>query len=104
MGHARAILSLKNESKQKALWKKTLDKGFSVREIESLVKVEGEGQGKKKKISQENRDRYVVDLEEDLQRALGTKVRIKAQKKRGQVVIEYYSPDDLERIIHIIKK
>jgi len=45
-----------------------------------------------------------VDLEEDLQRALGTKVRIKAQKKRGQVVIEYYSPDDLERIIHIIKK
>ena len=104
MGHARAILSLKNESKQKALWKKTLDKGFSVREIESLVKAEGEGQGKKKKISQENRDRYVVDLEEDLQRALGTKVRIKAQKKRGQVVIEYYSPDDLERIIHIIKK
>ena len=104
MGHARAILSIKDESKQKALWKKTLDKGLSVREIESLVKVEGDGQGKKKKVSLDSKDRYVVELEEDLQRTLGTKVRIKAQKKRGQVVIEYYSPDDLERIIHIIKK
>ena len=59
---------------------------------------------KLEKVSLDSKDRYVVELEEDLQRTLGTKVRIKAQKKRGQVVIEYYSPDDLERIIHIIKK
>ncbi|MDD3374178.1 MAG: ParB/RepB/Spo0J family partition protein [Candidatus Omnitrophica bacterium] len=104
MGHARAILSIKDESVQRALWKKTLDKGLSVREVENLVKSETDGYGKKKTKPLDQRDRYVVDLEEDLQRALGTKVRIKAQKKRGQVVIEYYSSDDLERIIDIIKK
>ncbi len=104
MGHARAILSIKDEEKQKLLWKKTMDKGLSVREIENLAKIEGDGFSKKKKVSLDQKNQYVVALEEDLQRTLGTKVRIKAQKKRGQMVIEYYSPDDLERIINIIKK
>ena len=46
----------------------------------------------------------VVSLEEDLQRTLGTKVRLMPQKKRGKIVIEYYSLDDLDRIIQLIKK
>jgi ParB family chromosome partitioning protein len=103
MGHARTILGLKEESKQKKFWKKTLSKGLSVRELENLVRVESEGQPRKKKRSQSS-DPYVAPIEEDLQRTLGTKVRITAQKKRGKIIIEYYSPDDLERIVHIIKK
>jgi len=42
-------------------------------------------------------------LEDDLQQILGTKVRIQTKKKRGKIVIEYYSPDDLERILQVIK-
>ena len=50
------------------------------------------------------KDSYLIALEEDLQKAFGTKVRILAQKKRGKIVVEYYSPDDLERIRGIVKK
>ena len=103
MGHARTILGLKDSSAQKKFWKKTLSKSLSVRELESLVRIESEGQPHKKKTTQTSNP-YVAVVEEDLQKTLGTKVRITAQKKRGKIVIEYYSPDDLERIVNIIKK
>ncbi|MDP8265327.1 MAG: ParB/RepB/Spo0J family partition protein [Candidatus Aceula meridiana] len=101
MGHARTLLAIKDLSKQKALWKKTINNGLSVRELENLTR--GEGQTKIRKARGEKGDPYIASVEEDLQRALGTKVRLKAQKKRGTIVIEYYSHDDLDRIIKIIK-
>ena len=102
VGHARTLLSVKDKAQQTAMWKKTLAKGLSVRELETLVKTEGGAQEGKRKIGSERRDPYVVSVEEDFQRALGTKVRLVSKKKRGKIIIEYYSNDDLDRIIKLI--
>ncbi len=104
MGHARALLAIKDVAKQKSLWKKAIKKGFSVRELENFISVQVAAQDKKKNFSSEQKDQHVAFIEEELQRSLGTKVRIKERKKRGTIVIEYYSLDDLERLINLLKK
>ncbi|MCK5082157.1 MAG: chromosome partitioning protein ParB, partial [Candidatus Omnitrophica bacterium] len=81
----------------------TMKKGLSVRELENLVQSKSKG-GTRRVSSQTAKDHEVIALEEDLQRTLGTKVRLMPQKKRGKLVIEYYSLDDLDRIIQLIKK
>ena len=102
-GHARTLLGVENAQEQKKLFEQTVARQLSVRELENLVKygVKGGHRGKKKSSSRET---HLIAIEEDLQKSLGTKVRIMAQKKRGKIIIEYYSPDDLERITGIIKK
>ena len=57
----------------------------------------------RKKSKPADRDHEIVRLEEELQRVLGTKVKIDAQKKRGKIVIEYYSLEDLDRILEKIR-
>ena len=104
VGHARTLLAVKDKTQQFVLWKKTMDKGLSVRELETVVKLEGGAQEGKRKAGSEKKDPYVVSVEEDLQRALGTKVRLVSKKKRGKIIIEYYSNDDLGRIIKIIAR
>jgi len=96
-------LSVENSKKQKKIFEKTIKKGLSVREVEDLVRKELSGKRPLKK-SERSKDPYVVDMEEDLQRVLGTKVRIDAKPKRGRIIVEYYSAADLERIAEIIKK
>ncbi|NQT95452.1 MAG: ParB/RepB/Spo0J family partition protein [Candidatus Omnitrophica bacterium] len=101
MGHARALLSIPDARKQIKLAEKIIKKGLSVRETEQLVKPHA--------IRRKTSQRATVDphtraAEEELQQALGTKVNIHHGKKRGKLVIEYYSPTDLERIIGIIKR
>ena len=88
---------------QRKLFELTVKKGISVRELENLVQSKSKG-GTRRAKTQKAVDHEVVALEEDLQRALGTKVRVIPQKKRGKIVIEYYSLDDLDRIISLIKK
>ena len=102
MGHARALLGVNDAEEQRRIFDKVIHKKLSVREVESLVKGAVSSSGKNRKNKTENHD--LVFLEEDLQQVLGTKVKIQAQKKRGKILIEYYSPDDLERIIQLIKK
>ena len=102
VGHARTLLSVKDKGKQSLLWKKTMEKGLSVRELENIVKSQDSAQDGKRKPGAEKKDPYVVSVEEDLQRALGTKVRLVTKKKRGKIVIEYYSNDDLDRILKVI--
>lgn len=105
VGHARALLSVENEALQKKLFAKTITKRLSVRELENLIKPELNRLGRRgKTIVSVQRDTHLMAVEEMLQKALGTKVRIKAQKKRGKIIIEYYSTDDLNRIIECIKK
>ena len=103
MGHARALLSLEVSSERDKLFALIMNKGLSVREVEGLVQSKSKG-GTRRVKRTENKGRDVIALEEDLQRALGTKVRLVTQKKRGKIVIEYYSYDDLDRIIQLIKK
>jgi len=102
MGHARALLALESSDDIKKFFAKIKEKSLSVRELENLIQSQ---EGKPRRVKKKGeRDHEIVALEEELQKALGTKVRIKANKKRGKVIIEYYSLDDLDRIIRKIKE
>ena len=103
-GHARALLSIEDRKIQQKIFNETISNELSVREIERLVKknLENLGTGESQKAKNKNQD--VSSLEENLQRALGTKVRVSGNNKKGKIVIEYYSLEDLDRIIGVIKK
>lgn len=102
MGHARALLSIENEQRQYQVFLDIMKKGLSVRQVEEMSRSSVRGQKKAEKKSQQ-RDHEVVRLEEELRGIFGTKVLVEAKKKRGKVVIEYYSLDDLDRILEIIR-
>lgn len=104
MGHARSLVGIESATKQKELFDLVMQKGLSVRELESIIKAGGHGVGKPKKAKKTpDRDHEIVRLEEELQQLFGTKVRIQASQKRGKIVLEYYSLDDLDRILNIIR-
>lgn len=103
MGHARALIGIEDENLQKKLFERTVRDGLSVRELENLTKPVLTHAGKGRKISSSQKDPHVAALEDDLQKALGTKVRVLAKTKRGKIIIEYYSLADLERITQKIK-
>jgi ParB family chromosome partitioning protein len=101
IGHAKALLTLEN--KQKQIWaaKEIVKKGLSVRAAEFLCKkisLPPKPKKKKEKLPE------VADLENKLIRALGTKVRIFHKDKRGRIEIEYYSLDELDRLLEILLK
>ncbi|MDD5746109.1 MAG: ParB/RepB/Spo0J family partition protein [Candidatus Omnitrophica bacterium] len=100
-GHAKVILGLGNAAQQLALLEKILSKGLSVREAEQYaVHVERHAAVK----SAGSRDEHVQRLEEELQHVFGTKVMVMHGTKRGKIQIEYYSLDDLERILAIVRR
>lgn len=99
-GHARAIVVIKDKEQQLEIAKKIIQNDLSVRETEKLLKLIES----KKKIKRKAVDPVYLALEDELKEILGTKVRITNSKNKGRVEIEYYSNDDLERIINIFKK
>ena len=103
VGHARALLSLENPLERKQLFDLSIKKEISVRELENLIVAKGKG-GSRREKNKTAKNYEFIALEEDLQKHLGTKVRILSQKKRGKIMIEYYSTDDLDRILELIKK
>jgi ParB family chromosome partitioning protein len=102
MGHARAILSADGRQGQLALAKKIVKNGLSVREAERLAKKVAGGSKVKKGTTLSKRDPNIASLEEKLIKSLGTKVRIKHKGKRGQIEIEYYSLDELDRLLEVL--
>lgn len=99
-GHAKSILSISDEKKQLRLCNRIIKKGLSVRESENWArKLNGSTAPRK---SQSNRDVHLMNSEEELQHHLGTRVQIVQGKKRGKIVIDYYSQDDLNRLLTII--
>ncbi len=100
MGHARAFLSLDGPEKQRLALKKVLAGAFSVRQTENLVK----RLGRRSSSSVSKKNQEWNPLLEELQRALGTKVRIIARGKRGKIEIEFYSREELDRIIDLLRR
>ena len=99
--HGKALLEIEDVSEQRFLSQMSISKSLSVRELENLIK-KLRPKSSRTRISADGLDGYVVAREEQLQQALSTKVRILKRKKRGQIVIEFYSQDDLERIANKI--
>lgn len=98
MGHAKAILSIESKQKQIEAAKIIINLGLSVRATEALCKKLAHPAPKAKK---KEKIPEVVDLEHKLVRALGTKVKIHHKGKKGSVEIEYYSLDELDRLVDI---
>ncbi len=103
VGHARALLSIEDPKVQKALAQKIVAKNLSVRQTEALVRSHGAPAPGKKKAGRP-KDRDIQILEEEISRILGTRVMVEDRKNKGRVVIEYYSLDDLDRILGILRK
>mgnify|MGYP004630728617 CR=1 FL=1 len=108
-GHARALLSVEDPELRKKIAEKCTKENLSVREIETLVKLDKLSKAKKEKKSspeaQELRRLKVIykDLERKMKTKLGTKVSIVPKNtERGTLEIEYYSQDDLDRIFMIL--
>lgn len=100
--HGRALLEIEDLNHQRALAQDVIAKGLSVRELESLIKSR-RPKLIKRKISLGTREPLIAILEEQLQHALATKVRITKMQKRGHITIDFYSQEDLERIVNVVK-
>lgn len=102
-GHGRVILGLPDIEKRLLLCKEILKNGLSVRQAESLVEKIKAGLPKKFKIKT-RKEPYLVDLEEKLSNALGTRVKLTKKGKKGKIIIEFFSQDELDGIIKRICK
>ncbi len=105
-GHARALLAISDEEKQYTLAQKIFDEKLSVREVEKLVK---KLQNQKTAPVKENPDKAKMDavyqdVEENMKTILGTKVTINQKDSmKGKIEIEYYSPQELDRIYELLQ-
>lgn len=104
MGHARALLGAKTSAQQNAAWRSVISKGLSVRETENLIKRLKSEEIKPKESSPSSEQRYLLSLAEDLSRHFGTQVQIKRRGQTGTVEIKFYSNDDLDRLLSLLKQ
>lgn len=103
-GHGRAILGLENKEEQYIIAQKVIDENLNVRQTESLVKNYGRHQEIKEPIRKPAEDIYYKDIKVRLENHFNTKVNINSNSKnKGKIEIEYYSPEDLQRIIEILE-
>ena len=104
-GHGRALLSINDAKLQCEIAQKVIDDKLSVRELEKFMK---DCKEKKTSKAQNKEDKnklnpYYKDITERLQGYFGTKVNISNKNNKGKIEIEYYSDEDLQRILDIIK-
>ncbi|MBR1693473.1 MAG: ParB/RepB/Spo0J family partition protein [Lachnospiraceae bacterium] len=102
-GHARALLAIDDPEQQYEIAQRIFDEKLSVRDIEKLVKNMNKPQ-KQKKEKSKNLDFIYKEIEDNLKSVLGTKVSIAAKEDgAGKIEIEFYSHDDLERIMEMLR-
>lgn len=103
-GHARALVAIEDGALQVEIFRRVMSRGLSVRDVERLVREKGSPKGGRK--AGGGRARAVAtslsSIEERLRQFLGTKVQVKMlQDGKGEIIIEYYSADDLERLLEV---
>ncbi len=94
-GHGRALLALDSAAEQVAAAREAIRLGLSVRQLEERIRRRTQKRPARRPVG----DRNVADLEKQLQRSLGTKVRILAKGHKGKIAIEYYSLEELDRLL-----
>lgn len=104
MGHARALVGIKDEKVQKELADLTVSLDWSVRDLEEAIqKLDTKQPEDKTKPNQKKRDPYIDHLEESLRERFKTTVKIKQQKDKGKIELQYYSKQDLERLLELLQ-
>ena len=98
--HARTLLRLEDIDEQIVLWKKIISDNISVRQLENITKPHAKPKRKKETKPESGNNAYFRTIEEKLRLFFGTRVKIKSKTKfTGEIIIDYYSDDDLERIL-----
>lgn len=99
MGHARALLAIEEPQAQIAACAQIVKRGLSVRQTEEMLRQTLKKQKTKKRAP---KDPWLQEVEAIIRQALATKVHIRPGKKGGKIIIEYYSPAELERLINLL--
>jgi len=99
-GHARALCALESPIEQTALARDVIRLGLSVRQLEARIRLRMQP----KKRGRPGRDLHVADVEKQLMRTLGTRVRLQTRGHRGRIVIEFYSAEELERLLERLRR
>ena len=100
MGHARALLSIEGHSAQVEACRAIITKGLSVREAEALANRGGTKTIKKKSDAEKGEG---TEVEDELRGIFGTKVALKERSGKGKIEINYYSADERERVIELLR-
>ena len=101
MGHARALLGLDDGKQIESVFRTLLHRGLSVRQVEALVRRKIKARTRRSRTARAV-DPEIGRIEEDLMHKLGTRVRVSARGGHGKIEIEFYSNDDLTRILEAI--
>jgi ParB family chromosome partitioning protein len=104
MGHARALLGADTSARQMAAWREILRKGLSVRQAETLIRRMKEDAARKPDSATDAASIQLERIAGELSRDFGTRVTIRQKGPRGRVEIEFYSPDDLNRLIDLLRR
>jgi ParB family chromosome partitioning protein len=102
--HGRALLALEDAEGQAALAKRIAGEGLSVRQTEELVRTYGGRPVARKAAERRAKDAKLLQIEEALGDALGTRVQVQRAKRKGRIVIDFGSKGDLDRIVQRIVK
>lgn len=105
-GHARAILGLENKDFQKTVAEKVKKEGLNVRQTEKLVSEINKNGGIFERVKPAvdlSAKKYYEDIESSLSKRFGTKVKIQPGKNKSKIEIEYYTKEDLERLLYELK-
>jgi ParB family chromosome partitioning protein len=100
MGHARALLAVHDAEAQRALARRIEVEKLSVRDVERIAR--DSDTPTVEPVAQEERSAHVVDLERQLTERLGTRVSLRDKRGRGRIVIDYYSSEDLDRVLGLL--
>lgn len=103
MGHGRALLSLKNKSKVSAVTQRIMKENLSVRQVEMLVQQLNHNVSRETKKKKTEKNVFVKEKEESLRERFGTPVSIKQTKQKGKIEIDFFSKDDLNRILDLLE-
>ncbi|MDD5644024.1 MAG: ParB/RepB/Spo0J family partition protein [bacterium] len=99
LGHAKVILGIKNPQRQIETGEKAVRGGMSVRQLEEFINAKSQARDAAGQKTQKEIPSHIKHLENKLREVLKTKVKIKDRKSKGRIEIEYYSLDELDRIL-----
>ncbi|MCG3087363.1 ParB/RepB/Spo0J family partition protein [Sporosarcina cyprini] len=103
MGHGRTLLGLRKKEQILAVAERTLKEGLNVRQLERLVQKLNEDVPRETK-NEKKKDIFIAEQESNLREYFGTNVSIKKTKNKGKIEIEFFTEEDLERILELLSE
>ncbi|MDN4071433.1 ParB/RepB/Spo0J family partition protein [Fictibacillus terranigra] len=104
MGHGRALLGLKKKAKMQAVVEKCVNDKLNVRQLEKLIQQVNQNVSRETTKKGQEKNIFLIEKESTLRDHFGTSVSIKRTKRKGKIEIEFFSDEDLERILDLIGK